>query len=126
VRLPGAVVEADAEQRMGVDHRGRRSVLFEAYLDVLRVAGEKRRHKRCCGLRSFAFNLLANPTETRDEMRDTLRLNSKLMPDGLKVSLGYPFPGTEYHDISKKLDLIDEGKHLHNSNRHRRAGLSCW
>jgi len=66
------------------------------------------------GLRSFAFNLLANPTETRDEMRDTLRLNSKLLPDGLKVSLGYPFPGTEYHDISKKLDLIDEGKHLHN------------
>jgi len=66
------------------------------------------------GLRSFAFNLLANPTETREEMKDTLRLNSQLMPDGLKVSLGYPFPGTEYHDISKKLDLIDEGKHLHN------------
>jgi len=66
------------------------------------------------GLRSFAFNLLANPTETREEMCETLRLNSKLMPDGLKVSLGYPFPGTEYHDISKKLDLIEEGKHLHN------------
>ncbi len=66
------------------------------------------------GLRSFAFNLLANPTETRDEMLDTLRLNSTLLPDGLKVSLGYPFPGTEYHDISKELDLIDESKHLHN------------
>lgn len=66
------------------------------------------------GLRSFAFNLLANPTETRDEMKDTLRLNSRLMPDGLKISLGYPFPGTEYHDISKSLDLIDENKHLHN------------
>ena len=66
------------------------------------------------GLRSFAFNLLANPTETREEMCDTLRLNSQLLPDGLKVSLGYPFPGTEYHDISKELDLIDENKHLHN------------
>jgi radical SAM superfamily enzyme YgiQ (UPF0313 family) len=66
------------------------------------------------GLRSFAFNILANPTETREEMKDTLRLNSKLLPDGLKVSLGYPFPGTEYHDIAKKLDLIDESKHLHN------------
>jgi anaerobic magnesium-protoporphyrin IX monomethyl ester cyclase len=66
------------------------------------------------GLRSFAFNILANPTETRDEMRDTLRLNSKLLPDGLKVSLGYPFPGTEYHDIAKAKDLIDESKHLHN------------
>ncbi len=69
---------------------------------------------RDIGLRSFAFNLLANPTETRDEMRDTLRLNSKLLPDGLKISLGYPFPGTEYHDVAKELDLIDENKHLHN------------
>jgi radical SAM superfamily enzyme YgiQ (UPF0313 family) len=66
------------------------------------------------GLRSFAFNILANPTETREEMRDTLRLNSRLLPDGLKVSLGYPFPGTEYHAIAKSKDLIDESKHLHN------------
>jgi radical SAM superfamily enzyme YgiQ (UPF0313 family) len=66
------------------------------------------------GLRSFAFNILANPSETQEEMKDTLRLNSKLLPDGLKVSLGYPFPGTEYHEIAKKLDLIDESKHLHN------------
>jgi radical SAM superfamily enzyme YgiQ (UPF0313 family) len=66
------------------------------------------------GLRTFAFNLLANPTETREEMKDTLRLNSRLLPDGLKVSLGYPYPGTEYHDIAKSLDLIDESRHYHN------------
>jgi anaerobic magnesium-protoporphyrin IX monomethyl ester cyclase len=66
------------------------------------------------GLRSFAFNIIANPTETREEMRDTLRLNSKLLPDGLKVSLGYPFPGTEYHAIAQKLELIDESRHIHN------------
>ncbi|HEY1248838.1 MAG TPA: radical SAM protein [Nitrososphaera sp.] len=66
------------------------------------------------GLRSFAFNIIANPTETREEMLDTLRLNSKLLPDGLKVSLGYPFPGTEYHAIAERLDLIDESRHIHN------------
>ena len=66
------------------------------------------------GLRSFAFNIIANPTETREEMKDTLRLNSQLLPDGLKVSLGYPFPGTEYHDIAKARDLIDENRHIHN------------
>ncbi|PYR70441.1 MAG: hypothetical protein DMF88_02815 [Acidobacteria bacterium] len=49
------------------------------------------------GLRTFAFNILANPGETRDEMKKTLELNAKLLPDGLKVSLGYPYPGTEYH-----------------------------
>ena len=60
---------------------------------------------------SFAFNILANPGETRDEMRETLRLNARLFPNGTKMSLGYPFPGTEYHDIAKKMDLIDESKH---------------
>ncbi len=66
------------------------------------------------GLRTFAFNIIANPTETREEMLDTLRLNTKLLPSGLKLSLGYPYPGTEYHDIAKKLDLIDESLHFHN------------
>jgi len=66
------------------------------------------------GLRSFAFNILANPSETREEMLETLKLNSELKPNGLKVSLGYPFPGTEYHDIAKELDLIDETRHYHN------------
>jgi len=69
---------------------------------------------RKIGLRSFAFNILANPSETREEMKETLRLNSRLMPDGLKVSLGYPYPGTEYHAIAKSLDLIDETRHYHN------------
>jgi len=66
------------------------------------------------GLRTFAYNILANPTETREEMKDTLRLNSRLMPGGLKVSLGYPYPGTEYHDIARKLDLVDDERHYHN------------
>lgn len=30
------------------------------------------------------------------------------------MSLGYPFPGTEYYDIAQELDLIDKSKHLHN------------
>lgn len=66
------------------------------------------------GLRSFAFNLLANPSETREEMKETLRLNSRLLPDGLKVSLGYPYPGTEYFDFAQERGLIDHDKHFHN------------
>jgi radical SAM superfamily enzyme YgiQ (UPF0313 family) len=69
---------------------------------------------RKIGLRTFAFNILANPTETREEMKATLALNTRLMPDGLKVSLGYPYPGTEYHKIAKDMDLIDETRHYHN------------
>lgn len=66
------------------------------------------------GLRALAFNILGNPSETRDEMRDTLRLNSVLKPDGMKVSLGYPYPGTDYYDIAERMNLIDHSKHYHN------------
>jgi anaerobic magnesium-protoporphyrin IX monomethyl ester cyclase len=59
-------------------------------------------------LRTFAYIILGNPTETREEMLDTLRLMADLLTDGFKVSLGYPYPGTEYHDIAKELDLIDD------------------
>jgi radical SAM superfamily enzyme YgiQ (UPF0313 family) len=65
-------------------------------------------------LRTFAFNILANPSETREEMLNTLELNAKLLPSGNKVSLGYPYPGTEYHDIAKEMDLVDEDIHIHN------------
>ena len=68
---------------------------------------------RKIGLRTFAFNILANPTEMREEMLETLAMSVRLKPNGLKVSLSYPFPGIEYHDIAKKLDLIDETKHFH-------------
>lgn len=66
------------------------------------------------GLRTFAFVILANPTETREEMVDTMGLIGELQANGSKVSLGYPYPGTEYHDIAKAMDLIDESKHFHN------------
>jgi radical SAM superfamily enzyme YgiQ (UPF0313 family) len=66
------------------------------------------------GLRSFSFNILANPGETREEMVATLALNARLRPNGVRISLGYPYPGTEYHEIAKEMDLIDESKHFHN------------
>lgn len=69
---------------------------------------------RSIGLRSLAFNILANPTESRQDMLDTLRLNSKILPDALRVSLGYPYVGTDYHQVAKELQQIDEGKHIHN------------
>jgi radical SAM superfamily enzyme YgiQ (UPF0313 family) len=66
------------------------------------------------GLRCLAFNILGNPTETREEMLDTLRLNARLQPNALRFSLGYPYPGTEYHDIARGLNLVDDDLHMHN------------
>ena len=111
-----AMKEADCELvRFGVEtatKRIKREVLNRDFSE--KKTEEVFQICRDIGLRTFAFNILANPTETREEMKSTLRLNSRLMPDGLKISLGYPYPGNEYHDVAKKLDLIDETRHYHN------------
>lgn len=67
------------------------------------------------GIRSFAFLIIGNPGETFEEMFDTLKLTAELRPDGLKVSIGYPYPGTEYCDIAEEMGVIDHDyPHFHN------------
>ncbi len=66
------------------------------------------------GLRTFAYSMLANPTETREEMLATLRLNARIRPTGIRPSLGQPYPGTEYYDIAESLGAIDHRVKVHN------------
>ncbi len=113
----GLMAEANCDLiRYGVEtatERIRRHVLKRVFStertrDVFRWTRE-------AGIRSFAFLILGNPGETFEEMMQTLRLASELKPDGLKVSIGYPYPGTEYHDIAEAMGEIDHDyPHFHN------------
>lgn len=60
------------------------------------------------GIRTFAYNIMANPSETREEMIQTLQFNAELETEGIRPSLGQPYPGTTYYDIARDLGLIDE------------------
>jgi hypothetical protein len=68
--------------------------------------------------------MIANPTETPEEMLDTMRLNARLRPSAIRVSLGYPYVGTEYYDISKQLNLVEEDKVFHNYSQQSRLKWS--
>lgn len=60
------------------------------------------------GIRTFSYNIIAHPTETKEEILNTLKLNSNLLPSGIRVSLGYPYKGTKYYEIAKKMNQIDD------------------
>ena len=79
---------------------------------------EKLKHvfKKCneLGLRTFSYNIVAHPTETIDEIVNTMKLNSEIKPSGIRISLGYPYKGTEYYSIAKKLGVLDESVEFHN------------
>ena len=54
--------------------------------------------------------MIGLPTETKEEMLETARLNSRLRPYIVWLSTFMPYPGTELYDFCKEQNLIDEGK----------------
>lgn len=72
--------------------------------------------KKCkeIGLRTFSYNIVAHPTETKEEIINTMLLNSEIQPSGIRISLGYPYKGTEYYEIAKKMGQLDETTEYHN------------
>jgi len=66
----------------------------ETVEDALNAA----RWTREAGIHLVTFYLLANPTETLDEMEMTLDLAKKIDPDILQVGFFTPYPGSPYYE----------------------------
>lgn len=62
------------------------------------------------GLMSSSFNMIGLPTETKEEVYETLKLNAAVLPDTIKVMTFYPFKNTPIYDLCEKLNLIDYAK----------------
>lgn len=62
------------------------------------------------GLMTSSFNMIGLPTETKEEVLDTLRLNAGIMPDTVKVMTFYPFKSTPIYELCEKSELIEYDK----------------
>lgn len=62
------------------------------------------------GLKTSFYNMMGLPTESREEVFETLRLNALLKPDIVKLMTFYPFKNTALYDLCARLDLIDYEK----------------
>ncbi|MGL5594661.1 MAG: B12-binding domain-containing radical SAM protein [Cetobacterium sp.] len=78
---------------------------------------------RRINLRTFSYNIIGHPTETKEEILKTFELNAQIMPSGIRISLGYPYPGTKYYDIAEKMKLID---HNYKSNNYLEVSRFKW
>jgi len=58
------------------------------------------------GIRLFTFNMIGLPTETGNNVLETLRLNAQLRPDVVRVATFYPYEGTPIYLLCKKLGLL--------------------
>jgi radical SAM superfamily enzyme YgiQ (UPF0313 family) len=73
---------------------------------------------RSAGLRINAYNLIGVPGETPADFRQTIEVNRRACPDESRLSIFYPYPGTDLHQI-----CVDRGLRIQlgeeNAERYR-------
>ncbi len=88
--------------------RVRREILARPMTNEKIAAGFAAAHE--AGIHSSAFIMIGLPTETREEIMETLDLCARIGIGRFRWAVFYPFPGTKAFTIAKELDLIDWDK----------------
>jgi radical SAM superfamily enzyme YgiQ (UPF0313 family) len=63
---------------------------------------------RDSGIRVSANNIIGFPTETREMIFDTIRLDRRIQPDGVMVSFFSPYKGATLRDICEREGFIKD------------------
>lgn len=59
-------------------------------------------------IKTLAYFMLGNPTETFDDVKDTLELSKRIKPDYMQMTILSPFPATKYYDDALKEGVIKQ------------------
>ncbi len=70
--------------------------------DMIKVADTCRR----LGLRLHTFNMVGIPFEDLSKALDTVKVNARLRPAEIQITVFYPFPQTELHRICKERNFL--------------------
>lgn len=63
---------------------------------------------RECGLHTNAYNMIGFPSETRNNIQDTLEINDEIKPDNVQVSIFSPYEGTPLRDMAVMEGFLDK------------------
>lgn len=85
--------------------RVRREVLNRHYSNQLLLDVAERLHKN--GLKFRTYSIVGIPTETEDELWETIDINVKMKADFPRVSICTPMPETRIFDLAKAEGLLD-------------------
>jgi radical SAM superfamily enzyme YgiQ (UPF0313 family) len=59
------------------------------------------------GIKTYSFNMVGFPNETRKDIINTIELNRKGKVDEIQVTIFYPFKGTSLRDFCEENNLLD-------------------
>jgi anaerobic magnesium-protoporphyrin IX monomethyl ester cyclase len=97
-----------AEAKIGLES-GNEHIVNNVLKRRLTVAQTEQAFQAChrAGLKTQSFNMVGLPTETPRMVLDTIKLNAKVMPSLIQVSIFYPFPGTQLWEQCAKDGILD-------------------
>src|SRR3989338_2537116 len=75
------------------------------------------------GMQTLAVNIIGIPGETKEMIRDTIKLNRRLRPTTSAVNIYYPYKGTVLGERCFKEGLVDEERYNNFSNERRETVL---
>ena len=59
------------------------------------------------GIKTYSFNMIGLPFETKKTIKDTFEINKRCKPDGFQITIIYPFQGTEIIEIYKRNNMLN-------------------
>jgi radical SAM superfamily enzyme YgiQ (UPF0313 family) len=57
-------------------------------------------------IKTLVYNMVGIPFETINNILETIKLNARLRPDDIQVSIFYPYPQTRLYDICKNNNML--------------------
>lgn len=79
----------------------KRNMTNQQIVDTFKSAKE-------AGLKTYSFNMVGIPFETKESIRKTIELNKQCSPDFVGVSIFNAFKGTEIYELCKKNGWLKE------------------
>mgnify|MGYP000170862640 CR=1 FL=1 len=79
----------------------RKGITLQQIKDAFRITKK-------VGIDTFGFFMIGNPTETKEQIMQTIRFAQKLEPDYVHFSITTPFPGTDLYRLGLKLGILKD------------------
>jgi radical SAM superfamily enzyme YgiQ (UPF0313 family) len=64
------------------------------------------RETKRLGIETLGYFIIGNPTETREEIQDTIRFAREIDPDYVHLSVLMPFPGTQVYRLGLERGIL--------------------
>jgi radical SAM superfamily enzyme YgiQ (UPF0313 family) len=98
----------------GVESGSERILKFIGKNLTISVINEKTQILNDAGINWLAFFIIGFPTETKEEIEQTLNYIKEIKPSTVVISMFSPYPGSDFFTFLNKKNLFKQGEYLKN------------